>query len=159
MLSGLLNTSFSLYNPDTSKQRRLFMNIGLSCQMSISLHYTDIFPLNFCLLPEMINCHFILLASQRQHGRLQVLMDICHWMEGIFRGSKSFHLATFPFPSLLGSTWLFTECISHLSTNQWRLFVSFPKSKEQRTDGEYTMTCARFRFGFAEWGKLEHNSK
>lgn len=126
--------------------------------MSSSLSDTDIFPLRFCLFPEPIKCHFILSASQRQCGRLQVLTDICHWMEGIFRGSKSFHPAklslspasSFPLDIPL-SVYLICQrtndvCLSH-----------FPKAESR---GQMVSAVwPQVQFSGTEWGKITSAQK
>lgn len=72
--------------PGSSKQRRLLMSPSfvLSNEQLPLRHWH--LP---TLFPEAIKCHFILLASQGRHGRLHMLTDICHRMEGIFRGDQS----------------------------------------------------------------------
>lgn len=129
--------------PDTGKQIILFTSAGfvLSNEQLSPWHWH--LPTKFFVY--FLNQLSVTLYSQLPRVSVDSLRCIhTSAMEGIFRGSKSFHLATFPFPSLFISSWHFTECTSHLSTNQWRLFVSFHKRREQRTDGKCHMTSPRF---------------
>ena len=69
-------------------------------------------------------------------------------------GPKTFHLATFPSPSLLISFSLSIEQISLCQPTNDLCLSKLSKMRLQMTDGQCKETSANFRFSVTEQGEL-----
>lgn len=134
VLSGLLNISAPLHNHlnNIFSRRQETVNEDGLCSVKWAAP-SDIFPLYF-LKRLSVTLYFRPLSGGMDDFTC-LRTSATEWR--VFsEGSKSFHLATFPFPGHFISSWLSKECISHMSTDQWHLFVSLslalvPKDKNK----------------------------